>query len=363
MEHKKIINQYQINLASAIYGSYVKKSVLADLVYNTYSDSSISEATELNIFIDLNSVMHPLYSEHNRIIFENITDLSSGLINMCAHYRSFFRELQVNTRFYLIQSLNTCDINCKFVPEYNGVFKGKAEVTNTKPLIDNNLALLKILCPYLPQIYYVESIQNFEFSVIVADIIERLNDRNPNLIISRDLYPLQLTALYPYTSYLFPIKKKTEDISWMLPINEKQNYRYEFWHKVALMKKYKLDYLLDISPINYALFLALTYCPERNLKGLVQPITAKKFIFSIVGSEDIKIQPSQYMEDKELCSNYPIASIDARYKAIDVTFMLPYYRNSPESKQLQFVDLEDNATVNSICARYYTNNPLDLLKL
>ena len=93
MEHNKIINQYQINLASAIYGSYVKKAVLTDLVYNTYSNSSIAEATELNIFIDLNSVMHPLYSEHNRILFENITDLSSGIINMCAHYRSFFREL------------------------------------------------------------------------------------------------------------------------------------------------------------------------------------------------------------------------------------------------------------------------------
>ena len=58
------------------------------------------------------------------------------------------------------------------------------------------MKLLKILCPYLPAIYYVDSEQNFEVAVIIAHIIETLNDPNPNLIISKDFYPIQLIVKY-----------------------------------------------------------------------------------------------------------------------------------------------------------------------
>ena len=39
------------------------------------------------------------------------------------------------------------------------------------------------------------------------------------------------------------------------------------------------------------------------------------------------------------------------------------HRNSPEAKQLQFIDLEDIAAVNNTSSKYYVNNPLELQKL
>lgn len=362
-QHNQIINdQITLNLSSVIYGGYVKMERLQDIVYETYGNSSIAYATELNIFIDLTSILHPLYSEHNRIVYNNITDVSSGIINMCAHYRSFFRTLKVNTRFFLINSLNTCEINRKFVAQYNGEFLRKTQVTVTKGMIDNNMSLLKVLCPYLPGIYFVESQDQYETGVIIAHLIETLKDGNPNLIISHDMYPLQLVAYYPYTSYLYPRKRFGTDESWMLPINEKENFRSEFWDRVSIIRKIRKESIEEISPLNYALYTAMTVCPERSIGRLLSSIQAKNIITKLVGNSDIKIDPVQLTSNPEFANFYP-SDIVSRYNAIDITYALAYYRNTPEAKNIKLLDLDDAPTVNRITAKYYSNNPLELQKL
>ena len=75
-QHNEIINAdlYLRSVSQVIGASYVRSNSLRQLVYETYGNSSISEATKLNIFIDLASVLHGLYSEHHRITIENVTD-------------------------------------------------------------------------------------------------------------------------------------------------------------------------------------------------------------------------------------------------------------------------------------------------
>jgi hypothetical protein len=373
-QHNEIIHDelYRKSASQVIGASYTRTDTLRQLVYNTYGNSSIENANSLNIFIDLSSVIHALYSEHNRIIIENITDISSAIINMCGHYRSFFKyNLGVATRIFLINSTNCCDINIKFIKEYNEVFKHKVETAESKRVIDANMRLLKTLCPYLPQIYYIESGAHYETAVIMAYLIEELKDPNPNLIISHDMYPLQLCAQYKWTSYLYPRKSRinniTEDTSWMVPINDKPNFRYEFWRQYANFRKMSpmtIERLMNISPINYPLFIALCPFPERNLKAVLGAPQARHFIEKIVGKEDIKIQSSQFLNDTDF-NSYPVATIDARYKAMDVQYMLPFYKGSPESSILipSLLDLKDNGEINNICARYYADNPIDLQKL
>ena len=321
---KNISDIRKLNLAQVIYGGYVKLDRLKDLVFQTYGNSSIEYATKLNIFIDLTSILHPLYSEHNRIVSDYITDLSAGIINMCAHYRSYFRTLSVDTKFYLINSYNCADLNRKFIANYNAEFMRKVQVTNTKKLIDGNIDLLRVLCPYLPGIYLIESMEQYETAVIIAHLIEIINDGNPNLVISHDLYPLQL---------------------------------------VAKIRKINVQPLLEISPLNYALFSAMTKCPERTLNGICAPITAKNFISTLVGSQDIKVNASQFMNNTELASKFTVAEIAARYNAVDIQYALPFYKASPEAMNIKFLDLKDDAAVNRITSKYYQNNPIDLMRL
>lgn len=372
-QHNEIIDDVRLRNANQIIGcSYTRIEILRQLVYETYGNSSIQDATKLNIFVDLSSVLHALYSENNRIVIDNITDISSSIINLCGHYRGFFRNyLGVDTRIFLVNSKNICDINRKFVGDYNATFYQKTVLTQTTKLIDNNMQLLKILCPYLPAIYYIDTQQQFEASVIIAYLIETLNDNNPNLIISHDMYPMQLCSQYKWTSYLYPKKSYRggilEDTSWMIPVNDKTNFKEVFWKCYCKHRKTAestIDHLINrISPVNYPLYISLVKFPERGLSNILQSITAIKFIESIVGNQDIKVQSAQFMNDPNFVSVYPVSAIDSRYKAMDVQYMLPFYRNSPEAKQIKLLDLDDITTVNNIVAKYYANNPIDLQKL
>ncbi len=140
-----------------IIGSYVKYDRLSKITYDTYGGSSIASATELNVFIDLYSIMHSIFSESGQTIIDNYTSITSSIINMVGHYRAFFRKMNVRTKFFLIFSYNTCDINRKFLAEYNEVFLKKSEIKTFRKIADDNFNLMNILCPYLTDIFFIKS--------------------------------------------------------------------------------------------------------------------------------------------------------------------------------------------------------------
>ena len=358
-------DSYTVDLATIIYGSYVKMDRLQQIVFDTFANTSIAEATHLNIFIDLYSTLHPIFSEHYRVNIENYTDVTAGVINMCGHYRKFFRGLGVHTTFYLVYSDNICDFNRKFVAGYNDTFFRKSKIKMFREIVDTNLDLLATMCPYLPDIHFIKSINNWESGVIIANIIETLNDGSPNLVISRDLYPIQLCALYPWTSYLYPLKHRGGiDASIMVPLNEKYNFRSEFW-KLYLKDKlgeHKID-LSTISPLNMPLLSAINGLRCRDINILHNISSAKKVIFSITNGEDIKIDAFQLMSNEYVSKIINIQQVESRLKALDVSFILPYYKQDPESAGYNFINIEDNGAINKINAKYFENNPLELNKL
>ena len=353
----------RFNTDQIIYGSYVKHNKLDQLVYDAFSNTSIADATNLNIFVDLYSVLKPVFSEHYRTDIPALTIITSCLINLCGHYRSFFRSLKVNTTFYMIYSDNTSDINRKLVAGYNDSFLQKSQIKQYRDFVNSNFDMLNLLCPYLPDIHFIRSTENYEVAVIIAGIIEKLNDGNPNLIISKDLYPLQLTTLYPYTSYLFPLKSRFGDESIMIPISEKLSFRKEFWNLYTRKRhSANLENLMKISPCNFSLYSALFRFPERNISRLADPRKAVKIIQSIVGEEDIRINSEILNSNEEILNNYPLTI--SRFNALDVLYSLYYYKASPEYKSLQFINLRDDAKINQICSMdVFVNNPIDLNSL
>lgn len=353
-----------VSVENIIYGSFVKMAVLKDLTINTFGGTSIADATELNIFIDLYSVLKSIFSEHYRTDIQDYTAITSGIINMCSHYRSFYRTLSVNTRFFLIATLNTCDINRKFVAEYNKKFLKKSEIEMFQKVVMDNFDLLELICPYLPDIHFIRSPRNYEASVIIAYLIgDVIRSRTPNLIISKDFYPLQLCSEYPYTALLYPIKKFGQDGSVMIPIYDKRTYRFEFWKLFSSIRKLALEELLNIDPVNFPLLCALNRFPERDLSAILNIQSAISVIYNFAGSERIKINPEQFYTDSGLLSKIPIEKVISRYKTLDIDFMLPYYRNDPESRMIKLDNLKDPATLNMINSKFFAHNPLELNKL
>jgi hypothetical protein len=340
------------------------------ITYRTFGGTSLATANELNIFIDLYSVMHRMFSRALRCNIENSTLITSGIINMCIHYRSFFRPMGVKTRFFLVYSHNTCDINEKFIYGYNKEFKEKTSIKMYQDITNINFELLKVMCPYLPDIHFVKSNRNYESSVIMAYIIEHYGQNKPNLILTSDLYPLQLTYMYPNTTLLIPRKKFDSDKNYvgdesiMVPLMEKEyEYRNIFWNIVAERRKIKVDSLLNINPVNFTLYSAMTRFPERN----VLPITrtqaeAVKFILKL-GGDRLPVLPSQLDYDQEISMAIPTSIVQARYKALDVQYILQFYREDVECRDIKIQNLDDNGTIANINAKYFGNNPIDINRL
>lgn len=352
---------YIISLENIMYSSYVKNDRLERIVYDTFSNTSIASATELNVFIDLYSVMKQIFSEHFRTQISDQTAIVSCIVNMCGHYRSFFRRLGVRTSFYLIASFNTCEYNEKFFKGYNATFKAKSEIKLFREITEANFELLNVLAPYLPDIYFIRSEKQYEVAVIIAYLIEILNDGKPNLIISKDMYPIQLCAYYPYTSYLYPMKRREEgDVSIMLPINEKQSFQYEFWKMISDWHNFDINHVLDIHPLNVPLLWALNRFSPREIPLFKQIQNAKKIILDLSGANG-KITPEMMQYDTNYNSFYFLTQ--SRYNALDPLVLLPYYRQDPESKKINLNNLRDDATVNQINSKFLSNNPLDLSRL
>lgn len=362
--HERLVSdEYRFSIEQMIRGSFVKYDRMDDIVFKAFSNTSIASATELNIFIDLYSIMHSMFSEHYRVDFANYTDITSNIINMCAHYRAFFKRLRVSTTFYLIFSTNCCAINRKYVSDYNEVFYRKSQIPESKKISDGNFKLLSALCPYLPDIHFIQSVDNFEVSVIIAHLIEMLNERKPNMIISKDIYPIQLTYLYPWTTFLYSRKsRKFGDTSMLVPVFEKPDYPEEFWRVIKESRNFKSDTINSISPVNYTIMSAIYAFPDRGLKVLHNIHSTIDLIKNMVGNEPIKISPAQ-LRREEIISKYNVELINARHNVLDVPFMLPYYRNSPECNNIKLLNLHDDAVINKINAKYFERNPIDLQSL
>ena len=356
---------YTYKLSQIIYGSYVKMDRLTKIVYDAFSNSSLASATKLNVFIDVYSVLHTLFSEHMRTIVENPIDITAGLINMCAHYRSFFRKLGVETYFYLVFSTNTCDINRKFISGYNEIFAEKCQIPAYKKLAEDNIMLLQALCPYLPDIHFIHSPRGYESSVVIAHLIRNIiNDGMPTMIISRDFYPLQLTTMFPNTTFLYPRKTKTGgDESVLIPLREKENFREIFWDVYNKDKSMNKALLMDISPLNFSLLCSINRFAPRRVFVLYKLSVARRLITMLVGSEDIKADISLLKQHPKIAGHYNVNAIETRYKVLDVNEMMVWYLNDPESKNIQLVNIRDDTKINHINAKYFERNPIDLLHL
>ena len=365
---------FSFSVEQIIYGSYVKYDTLQYLVYRTFSNSSIATATQLNVFVDLYSVLKSVFSEHGHVDLSigNYTDLTTCLVNLCAHYRSFFKTLGVHTRFFMVFSLNTGEYYTKFVKEYNELFYNKTQIKQFKDVVSSNFQLLDLICPYLPDIHFVYSGDNYETTVLIAYLINKVNDGNPNLIISRDIYPLQLCATFPNTSYLYPKKYHQEDRSIMVSINEKRDqFRKDFWDLYSAIRYSKssgkispdtMSKLYNLSPLNYPLLLAMNIFKERNLYSVLNIDQAINCIYDVAGTEDIKLTIDSLKLSGKI--NDELASrIEPRFHCLDYSYAYPYYANSTDVIKINLNNLQDNGKLENINSKYFSNNPMKLMYL
>ena len=355
-------NNIPVELFIARY--FIKYKRLDQLVQFAFAGSS---ANSIDLFIDIYGIYRGIFSRSFRTNITDYTVFTSSLINMCGHYRSYFKSLGVSTRIFLVSSYNIPEINCKFVAGYNKTFKDKIQNKLIYDMVEQNVQLLDILCPYLPDIHFVKT--DFESTVAIYNIIKKEQASGrvvPNVILSSDLYPIQLTTMLEDTVYLRPKKNMGEDISEIVCPKSHPQHQNTFWGIVCQDKD---DFVLNESAVsvssrNYVLLAALNRFVDRNLKCIVNFTKANKIISSITNGADVALTPDMLDKaDSSLIEGLPLQIIDSRFKALDVLYQDILYNESVEPMLLKFENLSDPNAIQLINDQYFSNNPIDIFKL
>lgn len=352
-----------ISVEQLIFSNYVRYDRLKDIVNSAFNGSN---ATKLNIYIDLYSILKPIYNDGVRI--ENYNIITSMIINMCAHYRDFFKtRYATKTEFYIIYSENCPYINNQFCKDYN--YNNFICITNNKfmhNVIAQNIILLDELCKYLPDIHFIQT--TFESGVLIEDLIIReLNsntEHGPHMIISKDKYLYQLAALsMKNVIILRPKKYNKDDISYYIN-------GYNLIDTVIKERKIKYRPFINLNPGLLSLLYTLTNC-DRNFKLVINTSAALKVIETMISNmlipnSSITDINNLYDSIEKVCpkivNHIDKASFINRFKAIDINIQHMIFTESIE-RNYSITNLYDPESVKIINNKYFTKNPLDLNRL
>lgn len=342
---------------------YIRYSRLKGAIPYAFANNDPREG--INIFIDLYGLYHTIYSRTFRTQITDYVSFTSQMVNLCSHYRGFFKYIGVPTKIFLISSFNTPSYIKNFLPEYNKTMDEKRNNKLISEMMNFNFELLDILCPYLPDIFFLQT--EFESTVLMYEIMNR--EVRPNLIISTDLYPLQLCTVVPNTAFMTPIwirneNGETEDISPICPPYSHPEHELSFTYTIRRKsgKTFSEGMRGSVIASNYVLLQALNQCKDRDLPILYNSRTAAKMINEVPGMEGQKVFPQdlQYLFEG---NKETFDLILRRFRALDFGFQNVIFKESLEYKTLHYENLSDPDAVNLINSKYFQNNPLDLLRL
>lgn len=359
----------RLPLEVIVGSNYVRYETLGGLIAQAYNDPNV-QSDQLNIFIDLYSIIKPMFTSDRSIEYDMTSELelSADILNMCAHYRLFFDRLKVNTKIFLIFGLNRPENNAILSKGYNDKFYSSyIAKPKLRELVEKNMKSLELLCMSLPHIYYF-NIGNMEVSSYIEYILQmhKLNDKslNPtmeNMVISKDVLPLQLVS--SGCTVLRPKKSKGSDSSFIVS-------HINFWNSfMSEVRNVKVQDYYKIDPALFANILAMTRVPERCMNSIKSvPVVCNYILKAIEMGYITKNQDfdqatiNKVLEILGVNTNY--TTLEMRWKAISSKFMANYIiPNDPRISNPILIELNDPDSIREIVARYYEKSPIDLDRL
>lgn len=353
---------YNPNIADILYGSYIKYDRLYEMTKFAFYGDTHNQS--INIYVDCYSILRSLYSRGSNLSIKDSCVIASCLINLAIHLRAYFETRHgVSSRIYLIYGgarPMEAFVNYEHYNERNILTEDSNFIL--KKLIIDNLEIMKILCPYLYDIFCIIDYEN-EFSVIASSLIDSNEEKNPNIIYSKDALSYQLVAFKPYTFLYRPKKRQTQDNSWVATKSTLYNaYRYG---ELEVKKQFETG----LDPSMFSIFQAISGVKTRNLKNFKNVNSTIKLLEKAV-SENVFI--NGYNANAIFYTNYnPFiglfgevdgAIITNRFAAIDLKFQTMLYNSSIKAKEsiAGIINLYNPQEVRNINDRYFREYPLDL---
>lgn len=359
---------YHPDLANILYGSYIRYDRLYEMT--KYAFYGKTDSNDVNIYIDAYSILKSIYTHGLNIQINDSYVIASCLINLAIHLRSYFdTRHHVNTKIYIVYGgarpkesiINYYKYNEKniFMEESNSFIKN---------LIIDNLNIMQILCPYLYDIFCIVDYEN-EFSVITSYIINNSDNKNPNIVYTKELLSYQLVAYEPMTFLYRPKKNLSNDVdnSWVVTKSTIYNaYRYG---ELKIQKQFDTSLSFKL----FSLYQSIIGVRTRSINSLKSANNAIRFLercinnnllYNDTNSISMIILGENCMLEKAFADaklNY--ANVISRLAAIDLEYQVSLFNTSIISKQEianSIINLYNPQEIRNINDKYFTQYPLDL---
>lgn len=348
----------EVDYSGVIYGYYVKYDKLAQLINANFKNSNV---TKLTMFVDVYDIL--LHLKHYIINRDQNTITSryfiaSQIINICAHYREFFRRYyHVDTEFYLVYSdITSAESNELFYKNFKKELLRDNE--SFYSLVNDNINMLKIICKYIPNVFYIES-YNIEFATTVTDIMISNSVNTISIILTKDYYSYQLVR--PSIYILRPKKNRSEDNSILIGTS---NVAYEYLNEITTSK-----IRIPIAYSQLSILMSLYKVPNRNIKQLVS-ISRLSKLYS--NPEILSYNSGRRVADIEFMANEfnkylgqpPIDPYELMYRFKAIDSIISYQSITSNRAVLisyeGYVNLYDVKFVHQMQETYFKYTPLDL---
>ena len=285
------------------YYAYMKFDNMAAMTESLFKDSEYANETEVNVYIDLASILEKMYYSM-MLIPKMPTTFASAIINLAGHMRMYFRNCcSVYANVYFVYSKNEWSVLRKMIPEWNQTnINHRKEKAYIEKYMNDALKLVSEVCKYLPNVYYIE--REEEATCIMGMIIKQ-ESSHPNIIISKEINALQLAInsnafLYwkdchklgshihfgigrknLLESYLKitrrwnPVYDGPEKAIFIRSILTPNGYKTEWVEKTKRLENIGYE-VQKFNPDNFGLFLGMSHLISKDVKHLLNWTRAVK---------------------------------------------------------------------------------------
>ena len=347
----------QIPIESYFHGKFITYKALDRIVQTEFANSN---ADKVNIFIDLYQFLTP---PTGPVRINDFFVACSIVINYAGHLRNFFRKYyKTESKIILVASNGMYKKSVKLLAGYNKYYNKRfADAGDSyNKMIESNLSLLHLLCPYLPDIYFKAG--SVDATIMIKHMLDHNyfgGDRTANLVISTSHYMYQLPSTNPEVVVARQSRKFAEDNSY--------SYNSITCLNAFLYESRKFVPEFPINPKFISMLMILNGIQRLGVKSKVSLPTALDIINGLISGIEHDCNAlyngfcDYYLANpKKKCSMGQQEFVD-RFMAIDINYQYLVYESMSESKLDDYLKRkQDPDAVKEINNKYFKNNPIIL---
>lgn len=338
--------------------NHIRYSTLANLLEGT---PLLTRDSRVNFFINLEPIFRKMLSRNYNKYLQTMPDnrvfeLVSDIVNIAAHYRSYFTNKGVYSSIYLyFGSLDSTKyLNTDFNSTYRAYFHERFRRNESIPFmrtLDQAIPIVKSILSYVEDVHLIQT-TNIEPSLLPLCIKQEFSQGNENnVILTNDPYE------YQYTNYGFYILKPNMENSQLLS-SENVMERIKFESKITSD--------VTLHPNYIPFILSFMTDPFRSIEG-VYGMGVGKIIKMIKKAIDGKLLAeegttitiiSNILDSKwadRIAENHATIDLSKQIVRFDISNRVDIEK--------QLINRFDNISLKKLNEEIFTNHPLMLMEL